>query len=128
MAGGLAAVALASLVLAGCGDDDDGDASPTRPAGNATQPGGVPSNLTKIAVSDNKFTPGSLQVPVGANVIWEWSGTAPHSVVGEFDGERIESPRLTGTGTFQHAFQKAGTFEYQCGVHGAAMTGTIRVQ
>jgi plastocyanin len=32
-----------------------------------------------------------------------------------------------GTGQYLFAFQKAGTFEYQCGVHGASMTGKITI-
>ncbi len=130
-ASALALLATASL-LAACGDDDDDDddtgTNATQPAGNPTTGGGIPSNLTTIKVADNTFTPGNLQVPVGANLIWEWSGSAPHSVVGTFDGEEIKSPQLTGTGSFQHAFQKAGTFEYECGVHGNAMSGTVRIQ
>lgn len=125
-----ALLAVSAMALAACGDDDDDDdtgTNATQPAGNTTT-GGIPSNLTTIKVADNTFTPGNLQVPVGANIIWEWSGRAQHSVVGEFDGEEVRSPQLTGTGTFQHAFQKAGTFEYQCGVHGESMSGTVRIQ
>ena len=126
---GLTLLAVSAMGLAACGDDDDDGSAATTASGNPTQPaGGIPANLTTIKVSDNKFTPENLQVPAGANITWEWSGSAPHSVVGEFDGEQIRSPQLTGTGTFQHAFQKAGTFEYECGVHGAAMSGTVRIQ
>jgi plastocyanin len=127
---GLAALALASIVFASCGGDDDDDegGAPTTSAGNPTQTGGAPSNLTKVTISDNKFTPSSLQVPVGATVTWEWTGSAPHSVVGTFDGKEIQSPTLTGTGVYLEAFQKAGEFKYHCGVHGEAMSGTIRIQ
>lgn len=120
-------LALSGFLVA-CGDDDDDT------GGNGGQPttsgggGGVPGNLTKVTVSDNKFTPVSLQVPVGATVTWEWTGSNPHSVVGTFDGKGINSPRLTGTGQYLEAFQKAGTFNYQCGVHGEAMKGTIVIQ
>lgn len=117
-------VAVAGVLVA-CGDDDDGGAASTgKPP---TSAGGVPGNLTKVTVSDNKFTPASLQVPVGATVTWEWTGSSPHSVVGTFDGRQVQSPRLTGTGVYLEAFQKAGTFEYQCGVHGAAMSGKVTV-
>ena len=126
----LALMVVSSALAAGCGDDDDDTAATaTRPA--ATTAGGassVPNNLTKVTVSDNKFTPSNLQVPIGANVTWEWTGSNPHSVVGTFDGKEIQSPKLTGTGVYLEAFQKAGTFEYQCGVHGAAMKGTITIK
>ena len=127
---GLAAVAVvaASGLVMACGDDDDEDDGGDASGGQPTTAGGVPGNLTKVTVSDNKFSPVSLQVPVGANVTWEWTGSNPHSVKGTFDGKAIQSPTLTGTGVYLEAFQKAGTFEYECGVHGAAMTGKIVIQ
>jgi len=122
--------ALATALIAGsgfliaCGDDDDGSSG-----GNPTSPaGGLPANLTKVTVSDDKFTPVSLQIPVGANVTWEWTGNNPHLIVANWDGEQVNSPKLTGTGVFLYAFQKAGTYQYMCGVHGAAMSGTIIVK
>ena len=123
---GFAATALLGLsgLLMACGDDDDDDQSAAEP----TTGGGAPASLTKVTISDNKFTPVSLQVPVGSTVTWEWTGEFPHSVKGTFDGKEIQSPTLTGTGTYLEAFQKAGTFSYQCGVHGEAMKGTIVVQ
>jgi plastocyanin len=127
-----ATLVLSTGALAACGDDDDDGASPTNAsatkAPTQANAGGLPANLTKVTISDNKFTPLNLQVPVGATVTWEWTGSNPHSVKGTFDGKAIESPRLTGTGVYLEAFQKAGTFEYQCGVHGEAMKGTIKIQ
>ena len=126
----LVAVVAASAFATACGGDDDGGgsatsaANPTRSSGNS----GPPANLTKVTISDNKFTPSNLTVPVGATVTWEWTGANPHSVVGTFEGKEIQSPKLTGTGVYLEAFQKAGKFEYQCGVHGAAMKGTITIQ
>ena len=136
---GFCAVGLlaASAFLMACGDDDDdtddsGGSTPTSSSssGNSTptNSSGAPSNLTKVTISDNKFSPVSLQVPVGSTVTWEWTGSNPHSVKGTFDGKEIQSPKLTGTGVYLEAFQKAGTFSYECGVHGAAMKGTIVIQ
>jgi plastocyanin len=130
---GLAALIATASLAAACGDDDDDDggdtggttSTATRPANGTSS---VPNSLTKVTISDNKFTPANLQVPVGATVTWEWSGSVPHSVVGTFDGKEIKSPQLTGTGVYLEAFQKAGKFEYQCGVHGASMAGTITIQ
>lgn len=127
---GLVGLLSASALLMACGDDDDdadddgGDTATTAP----TSSSGVPGNLTKVTISDNQFSPLSLQVPVGSNVTWEWTGSNPHSVKGTFDGKEIQSPTLTGTGVYLEAFQKAGTFSYECGVHGAAMKGTIVIQ
>ena len=120
----LVALVLPAALMVACGDDDDDDDDGTSP----TSAGAVPGNLTKVNISDNKFTPANLQVPVGSIVTWEWSGSVPHSVKGTFDGKAIQSPTLTGTGEYLEAFQKAGKFEYQCGVHGEAMKGTITIQ
>ncbi len=124
-----ASVCVVALVTAGCGgsgDDDDTGPSPTATQAKA---GGLPAALTTIKVQDNKFTPGSLQIPVGATVTWDWTGSSGrHSVKGNFDGQPVESPTLSGTGVFLFAFQKAGVFEYECGVHGAAMKGVVTIQ
>lgn len=125
-----AAALLATTVIAAvaCGDDDDAATTPTvKPAGTANS--GIPAALTTVKVQDNKFMPGALQVPVGATVTWDWTGSAArHSVKGTFDGQPVESPALSGTGVYLFAFQKAGIFEYECGIHGAAMKGTITIQ
>ncbi len=111
---------LASAAVA-CGDDDDDDnddqAATAPAAGHVT-----------VTISDNRFSPAEATVGVNNAVIWEWSGNNQHSVVGTFDGEDVESPRLTGTGTFVQSFGQAGTFEYQCGVHGASMSGTVIIE
>jgi hypothetical protein len=37
------------------------------------------------------------------------------------------SPTRTGSGTYSVTFANAGTYRYDCSVHGQAMTGTIVV-
>ena len=120
------------LVGAACGDDDDNGVAATvttRPQATTGGGGGLPAALTTVKVQDNKFTPGALQIPVGATVTWYWTGSAArHSVKGTFDGQPVESPTLSGGGVYLFAFQKAGVFEYECGVHGAAMKGVVTIQ
>lgn len=119
--------AATAVSMAACGDSKDDPAAATataKPAGS----GGIPAALTTVTVSDNKFAPVGLQVPVGTTVTWTWTGSARHSVKGTFSGEEINSPTLSGTGVYLFAFQKAGVFEYECGVHGAGMKGTITIQ
>ncbi len=120
-----AVLAIGISAAAACGGDDDGVA----PA--ATQPATASSPTQSapiIGVEDNSFSPGSLTVKAGTKVTWTWEGKNPHSVVGKFDGQEVKSQQLTGAGTFDFTFAKVGTFEYQCGVHGAAMTGKVVVQ
>jgi plastocyanin len=145
----LAALALVGAVLVACGDDDDDDDNGT-PTGAATTAVNSPAATTTTAaatatqaaatatapaeegvtiqVGDNFFAPDEETVAVGTEVTWEWGGNAvPHSVVGTFNGEDVES-EIQDSGMFSFTFESAGTFEYECGVHGAAMSGRIVVE
>ncbi|MEX0781886.1 MAG: plastocyanin/azurin family copper-binding protein [Dehalococcoidia bacterium] len=116
----------AALLFSACGgggDDDAGAASvPTSPAVPTQRP------AIFVVVFDNTFSPGQRTVKAGDEVKWEWDGKNPHSVVGTFDGVAVDSGQKSGKETFSFKFEKAGTFEYQCGVHGAGMAGKITVQ
>ncbi len=117
------AMAIGLLAVACGGDDDDAPA--------ATQPASVNSptqSAPVVGVEDNAFNPSSLTVKAGTKVTWTWEGKNPHSVVGKFDGQDVKSQQLTGAGSFEFTFAKAGTFEYQCGVHGAGMSGKVVIQ
>ncbi|MGE3076074.1 MAG: cupredoxin domain-containing protein [Dehalococcoidia bacterium] len=127
--GSLCALALFAV---SCGDDDEttptAAASPTTEATTEGTPGiHLPESVTTVTITDNKFTPLTLQVPRGTTITWNWTGKNIHSVVGEWDGKQVESSKQR-TGTFQFTFDSTGTFEYQCGVHGEAMSASITVQ
>lgn len=126
----LSLIAVASLLSAACGGDDDDTGDTGSSGGNptaTTAPSGGSEDVT-IAISDNQFSPATATIGVNQEVIWEWSGANPHSVVGTYNGEQVQSLTLTGSGTFVHSFATPGTLEYQCGVHGAAMSGAITIQ
>ena len=125
----IVATVAGGLALANCGNDEtSGGETPATSTEASSPAGGIPGNLTTITISDNKFSPGSLQIPVGAKVTWRWTGKNEHEVVGTFDEVEVDSPRQRGEGTFSFAFEHAGVFAYQCAVHGAAMSGTVTVQ
>lgn len=131
----LAAAAL-TLTAVSCGDDDDDDgadepqSTPTRVAdatsspAASTQPAG---QAVTIGVADNKFEPATQTVQRGSKVTWNWTGNNPHTVEGKFGGADVKSERQS-SGKFEFTFATAGTFDYQCGVHGAAMSGKLTVQ
>ena len=129
----LLAAALASIALTAgaCGDDDDDDtADATAPAGaTATNPAATrpAEGAVTIGVADNNFEPANQTVQRGTKVTWTWTGRNPHSVEGKFAGADVKSPQQS-SGKFEFTFSQAGTFEYQCGVHGAAMSGKLTVQ
>ena len=101
-------VAALALVGSGCGDDDGGDdAAPPEPG--------------TVQVDDNVFKPKELEVGAGDTVTWEFVGGALHNVKGDgFGSENMKS------GTFEHTFESAGEFTYQCTLH-PGMNGTITV-
>lgn len=105
-----AALVALAFGLTACGPDGrghDADADP------------VPG--TEVAVVDNAFEPGTLQVEAGQTITWTWQGDSPHDVA--FDDVASDLQR---NGTYTHTFEDPGEFDYVCTVHGN-MTGTIVV-
>jgi len=102
--------------------------------------GNGPAPLTAAVIVGNNFfksahngsvNTGVDTVAVGGTVTWTWTNTAnvPHSI--ESLGSPIfrSSAVLSGNGTtYQAKFTQAGTYQYDCGVHGQMMTGTIVVR
>ena len=55
--------------------------------------------------------------------------SVPHSVESEGSRSFTSSEILTGRGsTYKVTFTAAGTYQYDCAVHGTMMTGTIVVR
>ena len=105
-------ITTAAVMALGCGGDD----GPNQP-----NDGGDGANT--VTVSNNLFTPGSLTVPVGTIVTWQWnSGGTAHNVTFD-DGVHSES---MASGTFPRTFSVAGTFPYQCTIH-PGMAGSVTV-
>ncbi len=70
-------------------------------------------------------------VAVGSTVTWTWTGTGTisHSVQSTGSPSFASSAILTGDGkTYSVTFNTAGTYQYDCAVHGSQMTGTIVVR
>jgi plastocyanin len=102
--------------------------------------GAAPAMAASSAVSivDLTFEPASITVAQGDTVTWTVTKSinAPHSVTSGKPGASdagaafdsgIEGLKDNGQ-TFQHTFDAAGTFDYFCSVHGAAMAGVVIVQ
>ena len=109
------------VVLSSCGG---GTSTPKRPAalGGAQQAGGADT----VVLHDLRFQPSATTVRPGKTVTWLWKddGT-PHNVVADDKSFTSGDPKTSGS--FRHAFLRAGTFAYQCVVH-PTMTGTITVR
>ena len=81
-------------------------------SGDASQQGGA---VETIMIEDFAYSPGNLQVPLGARVTWTNRDSAPHSAT--------DTVAAWDTGVFGKGksatltFERAGTFDYFCSVH-----------
>jgi plastocyanin len=101
----LVPLALAAVVLAGCGGEG---------GGNGGADAAAVAGVTQVAAEDNQYTPPAIEVAAGTTVTWEFKDRfVPHDVAG--DGWSSGEPRRSGS--FTHTFDKPGTYPYRCTVH-----------
>ena len=96
-----------------------------------TATGEQPVVTANVVVGNNTFTPSSLTVSAGTKVVWTWTNTGaiPHSVQSLGSPSFTSSSTMTGNGsTYSFIFNTPGTYQYDCAVHGSAMSGTVIVQ
>lgn len=91
---------------------------------SATGTSGTPPSTASVSVGDNFFNPTSATIAAGGSVTWTWAGAASHNVT--FSSGTNSATQASGM--FARDFPTAGTFDYLCTVHGAAMSGTVVVQ
>jgi plastocyanin len=78
---------------------------------------------SEVVAKDNRFEPVAVEVPAGATVTWRFEdGSVPHDVTGE--GWKSGEPQSKGT--FRHAFDRPGSYDYRCTLHGG-MNGRVVV-
>jgi plastocyanin len=68
-----------------------------------------------LAISNFTFEPDAVRIPIGTKIVWENNDDIPHSVV-ETAG-KFHSPALDTEDKFSFTFDKAGSYEYFCGLH-----------
>ena len=111
--GVLVALALAAVVLTGCGGDEGGGVAAAAPV----------TGVTEVAARDNQFTPPDIQVTPGTTVTWTFDDRfVPHDVTG--DGFTSGDPRRSGS--FTHTFARPGTYDSRCTLHDG-MEGRVMV-
>jgi plastocyanin len=117
----------AALGVAACGDSTDNNDG----NGNGT-PGTVTvGNIFFTSGNNGSQNPAVDTVAAGTAVTWTWTGTGStsHSVRSQGTPTFASSDILTGDGmTYSVTFTTPGTYQYDCAVHGSAMTGRIVVQ
>ena len=97
--------------------------SPVTFTATATATGPAPTQAN-VTVGDNFFDPTAATVAAGGQVTWTWNGAVNHNVT--FQAGANSSNQASGT--FSRTFPTAGTFDYLCTIHGAAMSGQVVVQ
>lgn len=75
----------------------------------------------EVAVTNNEFTPATLEVDVGDNVVWHFEQGTHNVVFADAESEALSN------GSWERTFDEPGTYDYQCTLH-SGMTGTIVVQ
>lgn len=98
--------------------------SPPASASATTADAPAPQGGTAVSISNFKFNPATLTVPVGATVTWTNQDEEPHSVAGK-DGS-FHSPGMDTHGTYSFTFTTPGSYDYICSIH-PFMTGTVVV-
>jgi plastocyanin len=96
------------------------------PAAGSTTPADLPSPQggTSVSISDFKFNPATLTVPVGTTVTWTNEDEEPHTIAAK-DGS-FRSPGMDTHGNYTYKFTAPGSFDYICSIH-PFMTGTVVV-
>ena len=78
-----------------------------------------------VDIADFKFVPQSVTITAGDTVTWTNRDAAAHSArVGGVGSTAVLTQGQSGS----LVFMNAGTFPYDCGVHGPSMTGTVVVR
>jgi plastocyanin len=97
--------------------------------GGAGQAGAVNvgTGIQFVSQHNASMNPAVDTITAGSAMTWTWTGNLPHSVRSTGTPAFTSSGVLTGAGSYSVTFTTAGTYKYDCGVRGAAMTGTIVV-
>lgn len=120
--------AAALVVLAACG-------GATGPNGGGVTGGGpaghvVVGNIFFRSASNGSQNPAVDTIAAGSSVTWNWNAAGAHSIqsTGTSNIFRNSVVMSDANSSYTVTFQNAGTYTYDCGVHGSLMTGRIVVQ
>lgn len=71
----------------------------------------------QITISDFKFAPDTITIPVGTKVIWTNKDSVGHTVTGDDTSGPLKADLIPQGKTFEYTFDKAGTYAYHCTPH-----------
>jgi plastocyanin len=122
---------IATLALAACG----GTTTTTPTTGTTPTTAAQPTTATtstqaqvKIVEQNGQyaFSPTTITIPKGAQVVWMNTSDAPHTVTSDTSAF-ASSQAFSQNQTFMMTFNTAGTYTYHCSIH-PYMKATIVVQ
>jgi plastocyanin len=107
----------ALVAVAGCGG---GGGPATGPEADRSA---APTSTPVVATGDFYFRPSPIEVRVDEEITWENVGETIHNV----EGKGFFSKAINPGETWEHSFERAGTYEYLCNLHPTLMTGSVVV-
>jgi len=84
-----------------------------------------------VSGHNGSHNPAVDTIAVGGTVTWTWganSGAYGGHSVQSVGSQSFASSAVQSSGTYSLTFTSPGTYQYDCAVHGSAMTGTVVVR
>jgi plastocyanin len=116
-------------------EPETSSATATNQTNQTTNSSSTASNATEVKIVGDEvkepYIPGSIIIESGDKVKWINSDVEAHTVTSGLDsstdkGKQFDSGLLNANQTFEHTFDKPGTYIYHCIVH-PIMTGLVNV-
>jgi len=98
-----------------------GEPTPAPASGTSTPA----AESVTVRIDGMRFDPQKITVKPGTTVTWIHGSQMPHTISGNADGMR--SGTLYNGQQYSHTFDKAGSYNYFCGLH-PSMTGSVVVE
>jgi plastocyanin len=117
---------LAALLACGGGGSDS--TGPGTTGGTTGGTGGNPVATTAVSMKNTAFTPEAIKVGSGAVVTWTNNDGFQHNVLFDANAVPFSGPVNAGEAKALTMPTAAGTYNYHCTIHGAAMSGSVQVQ
>ena len=95
--------------------------TPTTPS--TTKP--INSAPVTVNIKNFSFSPQTLNIKIGTNVIWTNNDTVPHTITSD-SGNLLNSGNIAPGASFNQTFSSAGSINYHCNIH-PMMKGSITV-
>jgi plastocyanin len=90
---------------------------------------GLHATTDTVKVSNNQFTPATVNATIGDTILWVWveGGHTTTSLSIPAGADKWDHNLFNSGSSFKYRVTKIGTYNYWCGIHQNAMTGTLQV-